>query len=171
MIDAVPHKVGEGIREALQKRAVEFHIVAENLKLDFLIQLVAQIPDDACEFPKKAAHWLKAGSHDGILKIRSDRADLLHCGLHLGIVGAIIRAAGYPQEAVAAENHLAGEVHERVEKTDTDANGFLRFASRRGNRLGINRRRCGLCGLRRDGGDHRSGRHNALRHHIRFRGF
>ena len=58
VIDAVPHKVGEGVGKTFQKRAVEFHIVAENLKLDFLVQLVAEISDDACEFPKKTTYWL-----------------------------------------------------------------------------------------------------------------
>ena len=90
VIDAVPHKVGEGIREAFQKRAVEFHIVAYNLELDFLVQLVTEISDDACEFPKKTTHRLQAGSHDCVLKIGSHRADLLHHGLHLGIMRAII---------------------------------------------------------------------------------
>ena len=107
VIDAVPHKVGEGVGKAFQKGAVEFHIVAENLKLDFLVQLVAEISDDACEFPKKAAYRLQAGSHDRILEIGSDRADLLDHGLHLGIVRAIVGAAGYAQEAVSAENHFA----------------------------------------------------------------
>ena len=106
VIDAVPHKVSEGVGKAFQKGAVEFHIVAENLKLDFFVQLVAEISDDACEFPKKSAHWLQAGSHDRILEIGSDRADLLDHGLHLGIVRAIVGAAGYAQEAVSAENHF-----------------------------------------------------------------
>ena len=125
---------------------------------------MAEIADDACEFPKKAAYRLQAGSHDRILKIGSHRADLLHHGLHLGIVRAVIRAAGYPQESVAAENHFARQIHERVEKANTDANGFLWFASGSCNGLGINLGGCGLHRLRSDGGDRRRGRHDALRY-------
>ena len=143
VVHAVANEVGQGIGKTLEERAVELHIITENLELDFLFQPVAQVADDACEFPEKPADRLQAGAHDRVLQVRGHGADLLDHGLHLGVASGGFRAAGDAEQAVAAENHLAGEIHEGIEQADIDANSLLGLAPRRWHWLRIDRGRRG----------------------------
>lgn len=125
VVDRVAHEVHQRLDQGINRSAVELGVVALELKINFLAELIREVAHEAWEPGKSSVDRHHAHAHDHVLDRLRSASQLADCGLQLQVVG-------FEREllnARAAHHQLTDHVQKRVQARGFNANGraALRF--------------------------------------------
>ena len=112
VVDRVADKMGEGIVDGLDNGFVQLDVLADDGKIDGLIEFFGKIPDNSRKFVEDIADRLHAGQHDRFLQFRGYQIDALTDRFR---VAQVVGADGLEQ-LIPAEDQLSGKIHQRIEQ-------------------------------------------------------
>ena len=121
MVGRIAHHVGERVLDQLQHLAIELRLRALHHQVDFLVEFVRQIPDDAGQLRPSIADRLHAGGHDAFLQLRNHVVQALQGRGEL----AFFLAAQDLQQLIARQDQLGDHGHQVLEHVYVDAQRLI----------------------------------------------
>ena len=117
VVDRVADEVGQRVLDRLEQGLVELGLAALHLQADGLLQLHAQVADDARQLGPDVVDRLHARLHDALLQLAGDQVQPLGGAdqVRVGLPGDVLH------DLVAGQHQLADEQHQLVEQVDVHA--------------------------------------------------
>ena len=137
VVDGVADQVRQRVLDRLEQGLVQLGVAALHLQADGLLQLEAQVADDARQLGPDVVDRLHARLHDALLQLAGDEVEPLRGAHQVGVVGA----PDVLDDLVAGEHQLPHQQHQLVEQVDVHPDGA------------VGDRPAGLAGAALGGGD------------------
>jgi hypothetical protein len=113
--------VGQRVLDRLEQGLVELGLATLHLQPDGLLQLHAEVADDARQLGPDVVDRLHARLHDAFLQLAGDQVEPLRRAdeVRVGLAGDVLH------DLVTREDQLADQQHQFVEQVDVHADGAV----------------------------------------------
>ncbi len=121
MIGRVPDHMGKRIFNKLQNLAVQFGFCAMHDKINFLVQIMAEIADNTRKFRPGISNWLHPGLHQTFLQFRCYMAKALEWNSKF----VVIHPANHLEKLVSCQDKFTDHCHQIFKQFDINANTLI----------------------------------------------